>query len=146
MPPLKNRRPPGTAARRRSSYPQRDTLYQLLSTPTSPNFRDPLKIGPARRSYRPGNLAVNSSFWTPSGRFTYSPYATPTVVATPRDIGTGTRIHSVSSGPAGARAVPACVSPFADLLLKSRSMETLADVRQLGSHWRLCLGLRGRTT
>ena len=43
-----------------------------------------------------------------------NPLATPIAVATPRDKGTGTRIHSVSSGPAGARAVPACASPLVD--------------------------------
>ena len=52
------------------------------------------------------------------------------MVATPRGKSTGTRIHSFSSGPAGARAVPACVSPLVDLLLKSRSVETLTVFRR----------------
>ena len=59
-----------------------------------------------------------------------NPLAAPIAVATPRDKGTGARIRSVSSGPAGARAAPACVSPLVGLLLKSRSVETLTVFRR----------------
>ena len=89
-----------------------------------------------RRSYRPGTKpgSLGVPFGAALGSLPSSPLATPTVVATPRDKRTGTRIHSVSSGPAGARAVPACVSPLADLAFEKSfnggSYRVLGGTRQ----------------
>ena len=121
---------PGTAARRISSYPQGNDTCPFLPTPASRILRDPLKIGSPPPQLSPGPLAESFTLRSASGRLSSAPLTAPTMVATPRGKGTGTRIHSVSSGPAGARAVPACVSPLVDLLFKSRSVETLTIFRR----------------